>query len=182
MIIVMGMPGAGKTTVLSEAIKGMPGWRTVNWGDKMLEIALRRGLVKDRDEIRKLPAREQRTLQEDAANELAKEKEKMILDTHCSINTPDGYFPGLPFNLLGKLKVEKFIMIDAPIEHIMRRRQADTTRARDAQERAKLEEQLFVNKALICAYSAYTGAPVAFVTNEDGRLDEAVERFRSLVR
>jgi len=181
MIVVMGIPGAGKTTVLAEALKGVNGWRVINWGDRMVELAKAQGLVKDRDEIRKLPVEKQSKLQEDVAGMLSREKGKWILDTHCSINTPKGYFPGLPFRLLAKLHVDHLVLIEAPVENILRRRAADASRARDMQSKETLEEQLFVNKALICAYAAFTGAPISFIVNEDGKLAEAAASLRRLL-
>lgn len=181
MIIVMGIPGAGKTTVLTEALKGTAGWRVINWGDRMLELAKAQGLAQARDEMRKLPVGKQAKLQEDVADSLSKEKGKFILDTHCSINTPKGYFPGLHFRLLGKLKVEHLVLVEAPVENILRRRTVDETRQRDAQPRALLEEQLFVNKALVCAYAASCGAPVSFILNEDGKLEAAAGKLRGLL-
>lgn len=181
MIILMGIPGAGKTTVLTEALKGAQGWRVINWGDRMVELAKAQGLVQARDEMRKLPVDKQAKLQEDVADSLAREKGKWILDTHCSINTPTGYFPGLPFKLLGRLKVDRFVLVESPVENILRRRSADATRQRDAQPRALLEEQLFVNKALVCAYAAFAAAPISFVSNEDGKLADAAATLRNLL-
>ena len=181
MIIVMGIPGAGKTTVLTEALKGASGWRVINWGDRMVGLAKAQGLVKERDEMRGLPVERQAKLQEDVADSLAKETGKWILDTHCSVNTPRGYFPGLPFRLLGKLKVDGLVLVEAPVENILRRRAADATRQRDAQAKSLLEEQLFVNKALIASYAAFSGAPVSFVLNEDGKLEAAGAKLRALL-
>jgi len=181
MIVVLGVPGAGKSTVLTEALKGAHGWRVINWGDRMVELAKAQGLAQSRDDMRKLPVEKQAKLQEDVADSLAKEKGKWILDTHCSINTPTGYLPGLPFKHLGKLKADRIVLVEAPIENIMRRRTADTTRVRDAQGRALLEEQLFVNKSLTCAYSAFSGATLTFVINEDGKLAEAAGSLRKLL-
>ena len=181
MIVVLGIPGAGKSTVLTEALKGTNGWRVINWGDRMVELAKAQGLVQNRDEMRRLPVEKQAKLQDDVADSFAKEKGKWILDTHCSINTPKGYFPGLPFRLLGKMKVDHFVLVEAPIENILRRRTADATRVRDAQPRALLEEQLFVNKSLVCSYAAFSSAPVTFVVNEDGKLADAAASLRKLL-
>ncbi|MDD5317491.1 MAG: adenylate kinase [Candidatus ainarchaeum sp.] len=181
MIIVMGIPGAGKTTVLSETLRQAKGWRAINWGDRMLELAAAKGFAKGRDEIRKLPVERQAELQAAVADSLAREEGKFVLDTHCSINTPKGYLPGLPYGVLGKLPVERFVLIEAPAESIIARRRKDATRARDAQAAEAVAEQLFVNKALVCAYAAFKGAPVAFVKNEDGKLSAAVEALRALL-
>ncbi|MEM4389821.1 MAG: adenylate kinase [Candidatus Micrarchaeia archaeon] len=181
MIIVMGEPGAGKTTVLSASLKYLPGWKTVVYGDLMFDIARKMGIAR-KDDIRKQPISIQKKIQEKVARALARERGKLILDTHCSILTPEGYIPGLPFSLLKKLKVERLVYISAPIEHIMARRQRDTSRARDIQSREALEEHALLNRAFLCAYSAFTGAPVSIILNEDGALEKAVERFVALVK
>ncbi|MEM2508848.1 MAG: AAA family ATPase, partial [Candidatus Thermoplasmatota archaeon] len=90
-VVVAGIPGAGKTTVLKE-VKGI---EIINYGDVMFSIAKKKNLVNDRDEIRKLPIDEQRKLQKEAAKFISKKK-NVIIDTHCTIKTRDGYMPGLP--------------------------------------------------------------------------------------
>ena len=62
MIIVMGLPGAGKTTVLNNAVSGFADWKVLNYGDMMFEIAKREKLVNDRDEMRKLPLKSQKRM------------------------------------------------------------------------------------------------------------------------
>lgn len=182
MIIVLGAPGAGKTTVLAKAVEQSPGWRVITWGDRALELARAKGLAKDRDEIRKLPVAKQAELQGMVADSLSGEKGNWVLDTHCSINTPDGYYPGLPFGVLGKLKADALAYVNAPVEDVMRRRKADATRARDAQGRKELEEHLSINRALLGAYSAFSGAPVTVIENADGKLDDAVAKLKGLLR
>jgi len=178
VIIFMGVPGAGKTTILNSALEQKKEWRTINWGDRMVELAKASGLVEHRDEMRKLPRDKMTGLQEKTAESLAKEEGKWILDTHCSVNTPKGYLPGLPFNLLGKFKgVEKVVLVDAPVDHIMRRRKDDTSRVRDDEGRKSLEEHIFVNKSLACTYAAFTGANIVFIENADNKLDAAVEKL-----
>lgn len=181
MIVVMGAPGAGKTTVLAKAVRESRGWHVVTWGDVMVELAKAKGLVKERDEMRKLPLEIMRKLQAETAGKLAMEKGKWVLDTHASINTPAGYYPGLPFSVLAKMGVGALVYVDAPIEDVMRRRKADATRRRDVQERRGLEEHVQINRALLGAYSAFTGAPVVIIENADGKLDAAVARLKALL-
>ena len=80
MIIVMGVPGAGKTTIL-KSLK--TDYKIVNYGDLMLEIEKKEFGIKDRDEMRKLPIEKQRLAQKLVADHLAKMTGKVILDTHC---------------------------------------------------------------------------------------------------
>jgi len=178
MIIVMGLPGAGKTTVL-QGLK--TDYRVLNYGDLMLEIEKEKFGVKDRDEMRKLAIEKQKEAQMLVAKKLAGMKAKIILDTHCSINTPSGYYPGLPFEFLKSLKVDRLIYITAPPEQIFARRNNDPTRKRDEQTLEMIEEHDNINKSLLAAYSAFTGAPAVIIINSQGKLGEAVARLQSFL-
>jgi len=181
MIIVMGTPGAGKSTVLTEAKKDRKEWEVVNYGDLMFEIANGAGLVKSRDELRSLPIPKQREIQTAVAKELSKMKDKVVLDTHCSVNTPVGYYPGLPYSLLGKLNVDALVLVTAPLADILSRRKNDASRQRDAQGDEALSEHLKVNEAMLAAYSVLSGAPVIIIQNMNGKLDVAVERLEKVL-
>ena len=53
VVVVTGIPGVGKTTVMQKAAEGMD-IQFVTFGTVMVEIAQELGLVKDRDDMRKL--------------------------------------------------------------------------------------------------------------------------------
>ncbi len=179
MIIVMGLPGAGKSTVLSAASSS--GYRMLNYGDLMFEIAKKKFSISHRDELRKLEPGRQKIVQAAVGEELAAMGGKIILDTHCSISTPKGYLPGLPFSFLSKLKVDLLVLITAPAEEIVARRQSDKSRVRDSEPLEALAEHEAVNRALLATYSCITGAPCAIISNRQGRLSEAQKRLLSLL-
>ncbi|MCX6775477.1 MAG: adenylate kinase [Candidatus Micrarchaeota archaeon] len=182
MIVVMGLPGAGKTTVLQGAIAGFGEWKVLNYGDLMFEIAKGRGLVSHRDDMRKLPSKEQQKVQKEASEKLEKAKGKVILDTHCSIHSLTGYMPGLPFEQLGKLPVDYLVFISAPARDILGRRQRDTTRKRDMVTIEEVEQDILVNTAYLCAYSAFSGAMASIIMNADGKLDDAVSKLKEIIK
>lgn len=180
MIIVMGLPGAGKSTVLSAATGS--GYRLLNYGDMMFDIARKKFGISARDEMRKLPPEAQKEVQAAVGDELAGLEGKILLDTHCSISTPGGYLPGLPLSLLSKLHVDKLVLITAPVEEITARRQADKTRVRDSEPAESLLEHDQMNRALLAAYACATGAPAAIISNRQGKLDSAQAKFLSLLK
>ncbi len=176
MIIALGVPGAGKTTVL-KSLKS--DYKVVNYGDLMLEIEKKEFGVKDRDDMRKLPIEKQKMAQRMVAEALAKMEGKVILDTHCSVATPSGYYPGLPFEFLKLWKVESLIYVTASVQELKARRESDPTRKRDVDDIALHDE---MNKGYLSAYSAFTGAPAVVIYNHNGRLDEAVAKFQALLK
>jgi adenylate kinase len=185
MYIVMGMPGAGKTTVLKKAMEKKKGYEVVNYGDMMVEIAQKKFKVKNRDEMRKLDFEKQKSLQLEVEKRLIKLShtiDRIILDTHCSIKTPHGYLPGLPMRLLEKLKVDGLVLISADIDEIIRRRASDETRIRDKEEKHELEEHDFFNRAMLSAYAIMCGAPAIVIMNHDGKVEEAAEKLASILK
>jgi adenylate kinase len=177
MIIAMGMPGAGKSTVLG----GIKNYRKVNYGDLMFEIARKRYGIKNRDGMRKMSTERQTAVQLEVGRKLSREKGRLLLDTHCSVRTQKGYLPGLPFSILKKMKVEGFVYISAPADDIMRRRKKDKSRRRDEEEREEIEEHDGVNRAFLAVYSAFTGAPSSIVLNGDGMLEDAVAKMKRVL-
>jgi adenylate kinase len=176
MIIALGVPGAGKTTVL----KGLKGdYKVVNYGDLMLEIEKKEFGIKDRDEMRNLPIEKQKLAQKLVAEALAKMHGKVILDTHCSVATPSGYYPGLPFEFLRLWKVEALVYVTAGVDELKARRENDPTRKRDVDNIALHDE---MNKGYLAAYSAFTGAPAVVIYNHNGKLEEAIAKFQALLR
>ena len=176
MIIVMGLPGAGKTTVL----KGLKTDYTIkNMGNLMFEVEKEKYGITNRDEMRTIPVEKQKEVQKMVYENLSTESGKFILDTHCSVNTPQGYYPGIPFEYLRLLKVDVLVLITAIPDEVAARRENDQSRKRDADDIA-LHDQM--NKSFLAAYSAFTGAPAVVIINKQGKVEEAVAKLQSLLK
>jgi len=173
VIVVTGIPGVGKTTVMQRAAEGMD-IEFVTFGTVMSDIAIKTGLVKDRDEMRKLSLEQQRTLQIKTAEKIGKMK-NVIVDTHCTVKTPKGYMPGLPEWVLKKLNPTAIVIVEADPKEIYNRRAKDATRNRDPDSVEKIAEHQLINRAAAMAYATLTGATVKIVFNHDNALDDAVK-------
>lgn len=178
VVVVAGIPGSGSTTVLSKALVDLD-YVHVNYGDVMLEIAKGKGLVEDRDAIRKLSPDTQKEVQREAAKSIREraEESNIIVDTHCTIKTPKGFLPGLPSWVLEELKPDQFVLIEADGDEILLRRIADTTRIRDTEKLADIDLHQQMNRAVSMAYAAQTGATVQLIQNHDHELDETVKQM-----
>jgi adenylate kinase len=129
--------------------------------------------------MRKLPIGKQKEVQRRVYERLSGETGKFILDTHCSVNTPQGYFPGVPFEYLKMLKVDTLVLITADPKEVAARRETDPKRKRDADDIA-LHDQM--NKSYLAAYSAFTGAPAVVITNKQGKAEEATAKLQALLK
>jgi len=185
VVVITGTPGVGKSTVLQRALEEVEEeYEIINFGDAMLEIALEKGVVKDRDEIRKLEPEVQKDIQRMSARRIAEKarSRSVIVDTHAMIKTPKGYLPGLPIWVLEELMPSSVVIVEADAEEIAGRRSSDRTRARDMEASQEIQEHQQLNKAAAVAYSVLTGATVAVVENPEGGLDKAARTLAEVLR
>ncbi len=189
VVVVTGVPGVGKTTVLEHLAKiaserGLK-LKIVNFGDYMLETALKEGLVGSRDELRKLSLRKQLELQALAASRIVEsagkelgEKDFLVVDTHALVKTPAGYLPGLPFHVLDKLKPDVIVVVEAEPEIVVERQARDRGRYRadigGVEGVRRLMEQARI--AAIASAVRYAST-VLVVNNREGAPEEAALRI-----
>ena len=182
-VVVVGIPGVGKSTVVDKFIARYPGAKLVTFGTVMLEAARSKKWVKDRDQMRKLPVDKQKVLQKAAAIAITKMKEKVVVvDTHLFIRTNEGFWPGLPFDVVRALDPTHFVLVEASPEDVAKRRRADATRSRDAITTDALAQELQLARSFLTVAATLTGAPMLMVTNAQGKADEAASAVTSMLR
>lgn len=179
-IVVTGVPGVGKTTVMNAAAQAKH-LKVVVYGTVMFEEAQKRLGVKARDDMRKLPPDQQRDVQKRAA-ETIKKMGEVIVDTHCTVKTAKGYLPGLPIWVLEALKPSAIVLVEADAREIFGRRARDASRERDAEPIEAIEVHQQINRAAAMAYATLTGATVKVVYNHDDRVNEAIEQVLPVVQ
>lgn len=182
--IIIGIPGVGKTTVITRAAELLARSRrttTVVFGTLMFEEAKKTGL-QNRDEMRKLPVEKQKQLQETAARRISEmHDDVVIVDTHLFINTNEGYYPGLPMRLLTIMNPTNFILVSADPQQIVERRKTDQTRQRDVLSVEAVQKELDISQTMVAACSVITGAPFSVVVNGDNKVDEAAAQVTRIL-
>lgn len=176
-VIIVGIAGVGKTTVVSKVVEILKTKKisvSVSiFGSVMFEEAKKKG-INGRDELRKLSVPEQKELQSMAAKKIASISDDIVIvDTHAFIATKEGFYPGLPHNVLEILMPDSFIMISARPEEIYNRRMEDTTRNRDIVSIDAIKKELDVTSAMLSTCSILCGSPIKMVLNSEGKVDEA---------
>ncbi len=180
VIVVTGIPGVGKTTVMKKAAEGMD-VKFVTFGTLMAEMAKEIGLVKDRDDMRKLTLEQQKELQIKSAEKVAS-MGNVILDTHCTVKTPKGYMPGLPEWVIKRINPTTIVVVEADPDEIYNRRANDSTRNRDPDTKEQIAEHQMMNRAAAMAYAALSGATVKIVFNHDNAIDAAVKQAAPVLK
>lgn len=177
--VIVGIPGVGKTTVISkvEKILEEKGLKvdTVVFGTLMFEEANKKG-VKNRDEMRNLSILDQRNLQEDAAKRIAQMKENIvIIDTHLFIRTSEWYYPGVPMNVTNIIRPTHLLLIVADADEINMRRQADKTRNRDLPSKEDLQNEIDISKMMLITSANLTGSPFTIIENSKDDAQKAAQ-------
>ena len=179
-VIIVGIPGVGKTTIVSKVVELLREKKisvsVFIFGTVMFDEAKKTKGIQNRDDLRKLTVREQKDLQSMAATKIASiTDEAVIVDTHAFISTKEGFYPGLPHNVLEILMPDSFIMISARPEEIYNRRMKDTTRNRDIVSIDSIKKELDVTSAMLSTCSILCGSPIKMVLNIEGKIDEAAK-------
>jgi adenylate kinase len=180
-VIVVGIPGVGKTTVISRTaeILNKRGTQTavVVFGTIMFEEARKLG-INNRDAMRRESIEVQRHMQDLAARRIADLKDNIVIvDTHLFINTNEGYYPGLPLHLLEVIKPTNIVMVAARPEEIANRRRIDETRDRDISSVEDIQYQLDISKVMVTTCSVLTGCPFIIIMNSNNKIDETASNI-----
>ncbi|MEM3833492.1 MAG: adenylate kinase [Thermoprotei archaeon] len=152
-IVLVAVPGGGKTTIMNIVKSLVPDVKIVNYGDVMLEIAKERRGIMDRDMMRKiLSVNEYRELQLDAAKKIGEIKGDVIIDTHVTIKMKGGYYPGLPFDVVRLMRPDMIVLLEFDPHDVIERRMKDITSSsqkragRDIETPEDIELQQEMNK------------------------------------
>lgn len=185
MYVVVGLPGAGKSTVLREVASH--GYEIINFGDVMFKtgVELFGNRINTRDDMRyNLTFSEYKRLQQQTGKEIKRlidrssNPDKVIIDTHAIIYTPDGYIPGLPDHVISEWEgLSKLILITVPYQDLIERRKNDTSRKREMISLEEYERQVNLTLNVITHVSCMTGCSVYLVENRNGRLEDTVKKM-----
>ena len=180
-VVMVGIPGVGKTTLLSKMAEIIKNHKksvsVLSFGTLMFDVAKENGLD-NRDGLRKLPVAEQQKLQKIAAEKIAQHDEDVvIIDTHAFISSEEGYYPGLPEHVLKIIQPTNFVSVSAKPEEIYNRRMSDDTRNRDKITLANIKKELDAQSGIIASCMVISGSPVKYILNREGKVDEAADKI-----
>ena len=169
IVMVIGLSGVGKSTVISGAIeKSGKNVEWINFGDVMLETLKETHPRLSRDEIKRLPYDEIKKAQDHVIDILNSKDKLVILDNHMSIESPYGYYPGTTLEQARRLDLVSIVSIEASPESVLQRRLKDTgVRAREHQSVEDIETQMDIDRAMASTLAVTLRVPLKVIRNED---------------
>jgi adenylate kinase len=185
-VIITGVPGVGKTTVVNKALKTLKEmgveYTSINFGSFMFDVARSDDIVQDRDQMRTLDRGVQKRLQQRAGQAIAQVTGNVLIDTHASVKTPKGYLAGLPEWVLREIMPDIIVLVETDNDQILMRRLTDETRSRDKEGYNSIAEHQQFNRSIAAAYAMMTGCTIRIITNPDFLLERSSAELVEVLR
>ena len=189
LAVVVGVPGVGKTSLCREASQS-EGYQYINYGELMLEIALKRKIASNQEEMFNLPLEIQHKIWREAATlirdltEDSKEGYKnktdetkdfkgVLVDLHGLDRSEEGYLISLPFEIL---KPQIIIIIESTYNQIIQHRIKDPERIRPIETLKSLNQEMKLLRDTMAICAAILGS--YFVIMENDEFKESLIRLK----
>jgi len=163
---LVGVPGVGKTSLCRSAA-GALGYRHVNYGELMLDVAMSHDLASTQDEMFKLDLEVQQSIWEKAAIkvlEMKKISTNILLDLHGVDQSEVGYLVSLPIEIISP---DIIIIVESSYENITTRRYTDESRQRCMEDLKSVQEHMEMLKMSMMACSIICGSYLKVLDNDD---------------
>ena len=185
IVAVVGVPGSGKSLILSAVERLGDSIEVQNYGKAMLAAAGRAEI--DRDRMRYLSTDEQVALGISAA-ELVLERaidstsSTIIVDTHALVKSPLGYVPGLPLSILQVLKPKVICVVEAAPEFVCRCRESDQQRFREQVSIREIERHQELTRQFAVSCTMISGSVLHFIENDGQAPEEMAKPLVQLIQ
>ncbi|MDD3985728.1 MAG: AAA family ATPase [Methanobacterium sp.] len=173
---IVGVSGVGKTSLCTCAAKVL-GYRYVNYGNLMLDVARSLDLALNRDELFNLDIKVQESIWKTAAykiKDMQLSSNKILVDLHGVDQSNIGYIISLP---IGIISPDIIIIVESSYENIIYRRRSDKIRNRRLESLEYIMEYMNILRMSMVAYSVIYGSNLVILENDDFKicLDEIVK-------
>ncbi len=165
----LGVAGVGKSYLIDKARDEITGINVgyVNIGDEMYAALLSKYPRLERDEIRNLSVKEQDETRAHVMEDIARMsmRQLTIIDTHATIETPDGYMPGMTPEMFRQLLPCGIILIEDSEEAIQARRVKDNESGKRYRnpDPENIRRHQRINREVVNLIAAASNTPVIHI-------------------
>lgn len=171
---VVGVPGVGKTS-LSKLAAESQGYKHINYGELMLQLAEKEKIASSLYEMFSLPLDQQYEIWRSAANKIKGHK-KVVVDLHGVNPSSQGYLISLPVEVLSP---EIIVLVESSCENIIERRITDRQKNRPLEDVAKIKEHVKILRVSMAVCSVFLGS--FFTILENNNFQSCLEELETIL-
>lgn len=168
-IIVAGLKGSGKTTVLRYVAHKRPDIKILNAGDFFAKVFQKYGLNRDQGDLG-IPREKYISIHKEIFRNLTREARRykdVIIDTHLFLTKKEGYYPGLPEFAMKEINPDTIVVLEYDPKFILKRREKDIKeigRKRSAELTVEgIEREQEVQRHFAFVAAGYTATTVKII-------------------
>ena len=163
---LVGVPGVGKTSLCRSAARTL-GFKHVNYGELMLDVAISDNLASNQDEMFKLDLEVQQSIWKAAAYRVLEMKgssSKILLDLHGVDLSDSGYIISLPVEIITP---DLIIIVESSYDKIIMRRYEDAARIRTLEDMKDVKEHMEILRMSMTVCSVIYGSYLTLLDNDN---------------
>ncbi|OGI15319.1 hypothetical protein A3K63_05340 [Candidatus Micrarchaeota archaeon RBG_16_49_10] len=172
-VIIAGLKGSGKSTVIGKVLEKRPDIKILTVGDYFAKVFEKKGLKRDEGDTQ-IKSEDYIKLDMEVFKQIGKDVRKMkdvIVDTHLLLNKPNGFYPGLPEFKIKEIMPDTLVVLEYSPEAILKRRLKDLDKLgrqrSGAYDAEGIEEEQKAQRHYAFACSAATGCTVKIISRFD---------------
>jgi adenylate kinase len=163
---IVGVPGVGKTSLCKSAAMAL-GYKHVNYGELMLEVAISNDMALTQNEMFKLEIEDQHFIWESAAfklREICEDYNNILVDLHGIDISNIGYIISLPFEIISP---DLIIVVESSYENIKMRRISDLLRNRVIEDKKTIHRHMKILRMSMMICSVMCNSYLSILDNDD---------------
>lgn len=168
-VVVVGVSGVGKSTVVEAVGERLDSFTTLDHGTMVVEEARDRGLLDGRRD--ELSFEEYRRLRRHVLSDTNARNDDLLLDSRCAIGSGGTHTPGLTRDALDDLDPDICYLLTAEPAVIRKRRLSDE-KDRDVPSVEQIRRELAVERSMASTVVMLTGAYFEIVPNGERSAEE----------
>ena len=179
LIVVCGQSGVGKTTVIEKVSEKRGDLKILNYGERILAMALKNGLMRNPGDMNTLTPDVISRLQIQTSKYIHELTGTVVLDMHLTVDTPIGLIAGMPRTVMDALQPALIILLEAKPDDILKRRMTGKGVLEVAESIRDIQERADFDRAAAISIAIDIGIPIKILRNDDA--DKTAEEISEIL-
>lgn len=167
LVVICGQSGVGKTTVIERVFEERGDLNVLNFGERILAMALSKGVARTPEDVEKLRPEVLSRLQVETSKHIHELNGLVLLDMHLTVDTPIGMVAGMPRAVMENLQPSLIVLLEAKPYEILKRRMIGKGELDTAESVKDIQERTDIDRAAAISVAIALGIPIKILKSEN---------------